>query len=306
MDNAPEKMDYSPVMAGKSSGFPGQRLVVVHPPQRDHALRLELLRSFCPTDIGFFPSAKGHERRRPFGSPQTIFIHCLEGGGWCEIAGARHAIGPRDLLVIPPRAAHAYGASVKHPWSIEWFHVAGTGVPEILRRLGTSRRAPVLSLQPGVWDSDPFNEALSTLEAGFTDSHILHAALTLGHLLGRIIIRQKGGGADPSSLTARLEKVAAFLREDPARSVSVPQMAAMAGLSLSHFAELFLKHIGHSPMDYLIRVRMGRACHLLDFTTLSVKEIAAKVGYSDPYYFSRVFKKITSSSPRAYRETHKG
>ena len=59
-------------------------------------------------------------------------------------------------------------------------------------------------------------------------------------------------------------------------------------------------------MDFLIRTRIGQACQLLDLTALSIKEIAAKVGYQDPYYFSRLFKKVTSCSPKTYRATHKG
>jgi YesN/AraC family two-component response regulator len=59
-------------------------------------------------------------------------------------------------------------------------------------------------------------------------------------------------------------------------------------------------------MDYLIRARIEQACCLLDLTTLSIKEIAAKAGYADPYYFSRLFKKVTTCSPIAYRNIHKG
>jgi len=61
-----------------------------------------------------------------------------------------------------------------------------------------------------------------------------------------------------------------------------------------------------SLTNYLIRVRVGRACQLLDLTDLSVKEIAERVGYSDPYYFSRLFKKATAHSPVAYRNLPKG
>lgn len=313
MDNAPEMMDYSPMAIRSPSparkragGFPGQRLVVVHPPQMARASRLALLQPIYPTDIGSFRAAAGHERRRPAGSPQAIFIHCTEGGGWCEIEGARHVIRPGGLLVIPSRCPHAYGASKQDPWSIEWFHATGAGVAEILRRLGISRRAPVAVLEPGAWDSALFDEALSSLETGFDDSHLIHAALTLAHLLGRIIVRQRSGFADRSSLAARLEKVAVFLRENPAHLLGVPAMAAMAGLSPSHFAALFLRHTGHPPMDYLIRARIGRACRLLDLTGLSIKEIAAQTGYADPYYFSRIFKKVTASSPRDYRRISKG
>lgn len=51
-------------------------------------------------------------------------------------------------------------------------------------------------------------------------------------------------------------------------------------------------------MDFLIRTRVGLACHLLDFTGLSVKEIAAKVGYSDPYYFFAYFQESNGKRTR--------
>lgn len=291
---------------GADSVFPGQRLVSVHPPQIAQAAPTLLLRPFCPTDIGIFRSAAHHERHRPSGALQTIFIYCIQGCGWCEIGGVRHLVREHELLVIPARCPHAYGASQEAPWSIEWFHAIGAGIPEYLRRLGVSRRMPILALRPGGWESAIFDEALSSLEAGFTDSHLLYAAQALGHLLSRLIIRQKQSPAVHSSVAARLEKAAAFLRENHTRSLTVAEVAALAGFSTSHFASLFLEHTGHPPMDYLIRTRIEQACRLLDLTTLSIKEIAAKVGYDDPYYFSRLFKKVTTCSPKAYRNTHKG
>ena len=265
-----------------------------------------LLRPFCPTDIGVFHLAGHHERSRPSGAPQTIFIHCIQGGGWCDLGGVRHTVDQGDLLIIPARCPHAYGSSDKDPWSIEWFHAIGAGIPDYLRCLGVSRPSPVLALRPGVWDSPLFEEALASLEMGFTDAHLIHSALALGHLLSRLIVRQNQGIEDYSSVSARLERAAAFLRENHAQPLSVPELAARSGFSTSHFASPFRKHTGHPPMDFLIRSRIGQACRLLDLTALSIKEIAAKVGYPDPYYFSRLFKKVTACSPKTYRSTNRG
>jgi YesN/AraC family two-component response regulator len=59
-------------------------------------------------------------------------------------------------------------------------------------------------------------------------------------------------------------------------------------------------------MDYLIHLRIQKACQLLDNTTLQVKEIAAVSGFDDPYYFSRIFKKVMGRSPVDYRKMAKG
>jgi AraC-like DNA-binding protein len=59
-------------------------------------------------------------------------------------------------------------------------------------------------------------------------------------------------------------------------------------------------------MDYFIRLRMHKACQLLDTTSLNVKEIANSVGYEDPLYFSRVFKAVVELTPTQYRLINKG
>jgi hypothetical protein len=64
---------------------------------------------------------------------------------------------------------------------------------------------------------------------------------------------------------------------------------------------LFKLATGYTPNDFLIRIRIHRACELLRETDLSIKEISAALGYDDQFYFSRVFKSVSLVSPREYR-----
>src|SRR5580698_2826082 len=84
----------------KLEGFTGQRLVVVPRPVLTPAMQYPLLRTLLPTDAGYYPKAEGHTCVRKNGCPETIFIYCAEGTGWCEIAGRRHEVGQDQLLVI--------------------------------------------------------------------------------------------------------------------------------------------------------------------------------------------------------------
>lgn len=56
-----------------------------------------------------------------------------------------------------------------------------------------------------------------------------------------------------------------------------------------------------SPVDYFIQLKMQRACQLLFFGTKHIKEIATDLGYDNPYYFSRLFKKYIGKAPKEYR-----
>jgi transcriptional regulator GlxA family with amidase domain len=90
------------------------------------------------------------------------------------------------------------------------------------------------------------------------------------------------------------------------QSLQVATLAARANVSPSHFFALFKRQIGCAPIDYFIRLRMQHACRLLDETGLSVKEVAAALGYDDPFYFSRIFKSVNRVAPSEYRLSRNG
>jgi len=83
--------------------------------------------------------------------------------------------------------------------------------------------------------------------------------------------------------------------------LQVAELAEAAHTSPSHFFVLFKRWAGLSPIDYFIRLRMRQACRLLAATSMSVKEVAAVLGYDDPFYFSRLFKSVNGTPPTGYR-----
>jgi AraC-like DNA-binding protein len=88
--------------------------------------------------------------------------------------------------------------------------------------------------------------------------------------------------------------------------LQVATLAARANISPSHFFVLFKRWAGCPPIDYFIRLRMLHACQLLDASALCVKEVAAALGYEDPFYFSRVFKSVNRVAPSEYRMLKNG
>ncbi len=73
------------------------------------------------------------------------------------------------------------------------------------------------------------------------------------------------------------------------------------GLSRSRFTKVFTDFWHISPQQYQILQRIEQAKYLLQNTASSIGEIAVRLGYSDPYFFSRQFKKVTGMSPNDYR-----
>jgi transcriptional regulator GlxA family with amidase domain len=99
----------------------------------------------------------------------------------------------------------------------------------------------------------------------------------------------------------KIEQSIAYMKQHLDAPLHVGTLAALVSISPSHYFALFKRRTGTAPIDYFIRLRMQQACHLLDATSMSVKEVAATLGYEDPYYFSRMFKSVNEMAPSDYR-----
>jgi transcriptional regulator GlxA family with amidase domain len=116
---------------------------------------------------------------------------------------------------------------------------------------------------------------------------------------------QNGAGyrteACESEAVRKVEESIAYMMRHLDEPLQVATLAARANVSPSHFFALFKRRVGCAPIDYFIRLRMQHACRLLDETVMSVKEVAATLGYDDQFYFSRLFKAVNHVSPSCYR-----
>ena len=83
-------------------------------------------------------------------------------------------------------------------------------------------------------------------------------------------------------------------------------IAGCVNYSASHFGQIFLKKTGHSPLNYFNQLKIQKACKMLDFSDMKIKEIANELGFYDQYHFSKTFFKITGETPTQYKKRNKG
>jgi transcriptional regulator GlxA family with amidase domain len=100
---------------------------------------------------------------------------------------------------------------------------------------------------------------------------------------------------------AQLERVVALMRSRLAEDISQHDLQRAAGVGSSQLHVLFRELTGYSPMEYLRRLRIELAHELLGDPSLSIKEVAARTGFSDPNHFSRVFAHVDGIPPTAFR-----
>ena len=114
--------------------------------------------------------------------------------------------------------------------------------------------------------------------------------------------------AQPASVNCfeneRIKQMLVYLQENYTRPVSVAQVAAHANICERECLRCFRKILRLSPIQYLIRYRISRACILLKDTDLSVLEIASCCGFESPSYFSKTFRQHVGCTPRTYRSRY--
>jgi len=102
----------------------------------------------------------------------------------------------------------------------------------------------------------------------------------------------------------RFERVKAYIEEHYSEHISIDELAKMASLSKGYFFREFKKQFGVSPLAHQQLIRIEAAKTLLKTTTLRCNEIAWQVGFSDVYFFHRIFKKHIGLTPIQFRKTN--
>ena len=88
---------------------------------------------------------------------------------------------------------------------------------------------------------------------------------------------------------------------NPAKKFIVAESASNCGMSPTHFSRIFKGITGEAPLKYITGIKIEKAKEMLIFTDEKIGDIAAKVGYTDQNYFTRLFKQITGYSPSKIR-----
>jgi AraC-like DNA-binding protein len=281
-------------------------MIVLPKPIVHDTLARHRLMTLLPSDVGYYPDASFHYVDRPDGCPQLILILCVKGEGWVQINDQTYAVLPGNMVVIPPERSHTYGTAEEHPWSIYWCHATGPAAADYARVLLEDNGFPILTIADHARLVELFEEITDELARGYAWNHLFPASAALIRLLGLTYsIQRSFHDASPDAMH-RIQQTISFLDRHLEGHVNVPELARMSNLSVSHFCALFKRAAGFAPLEYFLHRKIQRACELLDTTSQPLKRIALELGFSDPLYFSRTFRKIQGMSPRKYRHMVKG
>jgi AraC-like DNA-binding protein len=205
-----------------------------------------------------------------------------------------------EAFLYPPGHPQRYGYFLNEKPDVYWLHFSGTQAVELLKTTGL----PELTVFHTGVHSDCallFDRIIRELQLRglyCQEMASLHAQALI-YLISRGM-KEKAG--PKSAAGPEIQQLVEWIHRHPEESLPMTDYARRANMSVSNFIRRFRAHTGLPPQRYITRFRMSHARELLSSSQLPITDIARIVGYDNPLYFSRMFKKETGMSPRAYRQ----
>jgi AraC-like DNA-binding protein len=226
-------------------------------------------------------------------SSTSIFI------GWCNLGLARASITDRDLFAKPKQAMVVMPdktpriKAMRNPTEFYWCCIDGVESVEIATKLGLETGLFTFSACPDEVINDWIQKLPSQSER--VERELSAAAYEILYSVAKDI---KTGSVDPVFVD-----ISSYISRNVQNySLTIDSIAEHFNIHRSTLSNLFKKNTGASAKDFITKKRLKKAELLLTSTDDKIADIAAMCGFNDPNYFSRMFRKERSMTPREYRD----
>lgn len=217
--------------------------------------------------------------------------YVLDGETEYTIDGQKYIVKKDDVIVFPPKTMRSGKTNPEHPWSfinilfrMETNEAAANYFNKsiiIMKNMNDSIRKKFLDTS-GAWTG---KNPLYQIKCNYLTMEILY----------KMILSEMPYHKVPH--IKKLEKARKMIQDNFRNDISVEELAASIGLSVSYFRRLFHEAYGVAPMQYIMDLRIENARDLLLSGEVNVTEAANLSGFDDIYYFSALFKRKTGSTP---------
>jgi AraC-like DNA-binding protein len=248
--------------------------------------------------VGTLNGDPTYRRYRKWNAGNT-FGYTVSGSAVVAIGGRKFTARKDSVHIAPKGSSIEMISNPDDPWRKIWFWVKGTLADEIVIAYGLAH-APYIehtNLAPHFRRMLAVAENRRDLPAAEVERILIESFHDVVFRLAGIAAGQR----DTLSDTARA--IRSFLDSRIESSVRLFEIGDLIGRTPAQAIRIFRKEIGTTPCDYLLTRKIEHAKILLAQTSMTLREIARRLSFSDEYYFSNFFKRKTGLSPAQFRRS---
>ena len=239
---------------------------------------------------------------RPRGRLDYQLLYVVSGKAHFYFDDAERIVTAGHMVLFQPRQEQHYEYFGTDKTEVCWVHFTGSNVKNILRRYDIPLDTPVLYSGASAIYAYLFKEMINELQTCRTGYEELLAMYLRQILILVQRTRQEHRTSINTHIQEEMEYARRYFNEHYNEQISIEDYAQSRNMSVSWFQRSFKQIVNYSPMQYILTIRINNAASLLESTDYSMAEISAIVGYDNPLYFSRLFKKQKGVSPSEYRK----
>ncbi|MBQ8527487.1 MAG: AraC family transcriptional regulator [Lachnospiraceae bacterium] len=239
---------------------------------------------------------------RPRGRRDFQLLYIASGKAHFHFNGKEQIVTAGHMVLYRPKEPQKYEYYGEDQTEVYWVHFTGGNVTNILRSYGITDDKKVFYCGSGLDYKNLFRSMINELQMCKEN----YAEMLEMYLRQIFIMLQRyftdSLKTDNTHIIEEIDKATLYFNEHYSEEISIEEYAQNNHFSVSWFIRNFKHCTGSTPMQYILSKRIYNAEILLHDSTYNVTEIAEIVGYDNPLYFSRIFKKVKGLSPSEYRK----
>ena len=239
---------------------------------------------------------------RPRGRLDFQLLYIAAGKAHFHFDGKEQIVTAGHMVLYRPKEPQKYEYYGEDQTEVYWVHFTGGNVTNILRSYGLTDDKRVFYCGSGLDYQNLFRTMINELQMCKEN----YAEMLEMYLKQIFIMLQRffrtSTKVSNTQAAEEIDKATLYFNEHYSEDIYVDEYAKEHNISISWFIRNFKHYTGVTPMQYILNKRIYNAEALLQNPQYNITEIANIVGYDNPLYFSRIFKKAKGLSPSEYRK----
>lgn len=240
---------------------------------------------------------------RPRGRIDFQLLYIASGKAYFHFGSEENetVVTAGHMVLYRPREMQKYEYYAIDQTEVYWVHFTGSDVTNLLRKYEIPIKEHVFYTGTSPEYQWIFRQMIQELQ-NCRENYQMLLTMLLGQIFIHINRQLKEGNKATSYMLEETERATRYFSENYNKTICIEEYAESRHVSACWFIRQFKHYTGMPPMQYILSIRIANAQNLLETTSYTVSEVASIIGYDNPLYFSRLFKKQLGMSPTEYRK----